>query len=149
MPGSIRKKPGPKAFINIQRTWFSDALFKPWLTETNKGVCWCEACAKEINIGYQGRTAIVKHSVRPKHKQNLELLLQGRLNNIGRFTKPDLPNISLSGTVTEAEQLQTSISQPITISSYVDNSLVSNAEVIWVINTVDKNYSANSNNNIH
>lgn len=148
MPGSIRKKPGPKAFINIQRTWFSDALFKPWLTETNKGVCWCEACAKEINIGYQGRTAIVKHSVRPKHKQNLELLLQGRLNNIGRFTKPDLPNISLSGTVTEAEQLQTSISQPITISSYVDNSLVSNAEVIWVINTVDKNYSANSNNNI-
>ena len=129
MPRGIGKQ-GPKSLINTQRTWFCDALFKPWLTEKQKGMCWCEACAKEINIGSLGRWAIVRHSGRPKHKENLELLLQGRVNNIGRFRKPDSPNRSLSRTVTEAEQLQ--------LSSYVDISLVSNVEVVWVITQLIK-----------
>jgi len=121
----------------FQGKWLTEPQFKDWLKQdSNVNFAFCFGCNKRIDIKSMGKTALTSHSKSQKHVELLNVAKVGGQSSIGAFvSEKPVPSSSTEKRTPSA-------------ASYVTRNDVTSAEVLWCLNTVDKNISFVSNNDI-
>ena len=113
-------------------TWLADAQFKQWVARDlkNHHKAVCTICQKSFSIKAMGKAGLISHPDGKKHKQLLSLKAAKGQPNITEFLGNDYdvpPSVATTS-----------------VSSYVSAKSELNAEILWILNVIEKHYSFRS-----
>ena len=132
---------GKKKVVKNKRqfidSWLNDELFKDWLRKDlgDTKIAKYVVCHKTIELSSSGRSALTDHAKGAKHKEALHNVKSfwGKAND-----KPSSSDSSSSTANTVATNSQT------TLDGCVTKSDVAKPEIVWLLKTVDNEFSARS-----
>ena len=136
--------------------WLADPKYKDWLQSVPGDLfkARCRICCVTMDLSNMGKGALRSHSEGKKHcaKVSLKVQTQGALDFFCTpAKKPKVSESVLEGVSSIAEELciptppaPTASGPSTTLSSFISNDTVLEAEIMWCLKTVMSHYSQNS-----
>ncbi|XP_046874041.1 uncharacterized protein LOC124466288 isoform X2 [Hypomesus transpacificus] len=134
---------------SFKESWLEHIDFRCWLVAvpSSRYEARCNLCLKNIKLGTLGVKALESHARAEKHKVAIKCLQ--RTQPISEFCASPLPSLPSSSSMPGPSGLQRNIAAPSNdLRATFGSTDTSKAEVLWILHTVTKHHSFNSNSEI-
>ena len=124
----------------FKESWLEETEFKDWLRKDQKDnkVARCAVCHKTIELSTSGRSALTDHH---KGKKHLDAL-----NKVQTFFKK--PEKEINHKLDKTTDPSSSGKQQVTLDHLKDSNIVTKAEIIWTLYSVQNGFSVRSNDGL-